>query len=132
MTEPVGEEHAVREPGEVVVQRLVHECVLRPVALGDVVEVHEMTGEGGFVGHVAERHLEPAIATVGVHRPSLEREAARRRAGEAGPALDPRAPIVGVQQVERVHLAERLRRVAEDGLDRGARVLDDALVVDDA
>ena len=112
LVEPVEEQHAVRQAGERVVQRVVLEALLGPLAVGDVGLAADDPQRS--VLRVPDRHPareHPAVGAVAVLDPVLVLEVVRR-AGQVGvERLRERGAVV------RVHAPEPLAAgVAELGL----------------
>ena len=104
---------------------------LRPFALGDVArvdyhpQVPELVKEAGAD---ALEHPVLAVLAAEAELGGLGDAASAHRPGQRAADL---GQVVGVGDVQRAHAGELLRRVAEDGGDRGADVLELPEVVDD-
>ncbi len=131
MLDTVGEEGAVREVRDRVVEGLVGELLLECLALADVPAVEDDAANGLVVEKVGVANFEAQPALVGV----LERAF---KCMVVGPdfarvvhdPLEPRAVGFSEEAVE-ARTLDFLRRVAEDSLDRGALVGDDAVNIED-
>ena len=103
----VGEEGAVREPGDRVVERLVGELALERLALADVARVQDDAADVLVVDQVGVPDLELELGAVAVHQRALERVAV---------VLEPRR----LEDVARCGRGRRVRRASGTSC-RGAR-----------
>ena len=128
---PVGEQDAVREAGQRVVQRAALELLLELLALGDVAGVQHDPLHVRIVHQVRADRLDvPDLA-------ALEDDAKLVDAGQPlvlahrGEERHGRSPVLGGDQVGEPHAFELVRIVAEDARGRRARVLDLGVGLDD-
>ena len=127
----VGEERAVRELGERVVERLVRELALERLALLDVADREHEAADRRILEQVRQDHLGEEPLAAPPAQPPLER---RRRSGtradlgehRQGPRL-----VFRMQEVRETRPVELLRPVAEKPLDRRGLVEDARLGRDD-
>ena len=128
--EPLGEQHAVGEVGERVVERLVGEALLELLALVHAAQGEDHAAEVRVLGHALRLALDEAPAAVGPAQPPLGRG---RAAGPAHGVLeqgrDERA-VLGVDDVGQREAAQPAPLVAEEAFGRGRVVADLAFGAD--
>jgi hypothetical protein len=129
--DPVGEQRAVRQPGELVVERPVGELVLERLALGDVAGVQDPALHLGVVQEVVADRLRVAPRPVRMPQAAGDHRHAARLGGDLlDEALQVRV-VVGVDLVHEVLRAQLVRVVAVDVAHRVADVGDRAGPVED-
>ena len=110
----VGEQRAVREAGERVVEGLARQLGLEHLALGDVAVVDDDAADGGVVEQVAADRLHRPPRAVGVLDAALEATLGALARGEVRERLLHRAAIVVVDQRGELPALPVGRGVAED------------------
>ena len=127
LLEPVHEQHPVRQPGQLVVERPLHQLRLEGLVPADVAGVQDDPAHPGLVEQVGPLHLEPSPRAVAVLPAQLDRPRPAPLLEQLGveglralrvPLVDERPPAGPDQPV---------RLVAEHALDGGAHVPDRAV-----
>ena len=127
----VGEQGAVREAGERVVEGLARQLGLEHLALGDVAVVDDDAADGGVVEQVAADRLHRPPRAVGVLDAALEATLGALARGEVRERLLHRAAIVVVDQRGELPALPVGRGVAEDPFQGDALEADPAVGVED-
>ncbi len=126
----VGEQRAVGEVGDRVVERLMGQLLLERLALADVAAVEHDPLDVLVLEQLGVLHLELEPAAVAMAQRAVERVGLRPRTAASGDhRLQPGSVGLGEQPVEALVL-DLLDRVAEHTLDRRALVGDDAVLVE--
>ncbi len=128
---PVEEERAIRETGELIVERLVRELRLQRLAVAHVARVHDDAPHRRLVHQVREGHLDRAPAAVRVPAAPLHGRERRVRLERLGEVARGVRLVVRMDQVHHVHAVELRGRVAEIAGDRRTRVAQHAAWVHD-
>ena len=130
MADAVGEEGAVGETGQRVVERLVAELRLEVAPLGDVVGVDDEPANGGVIKEVVRGPVEGDPAPVAMQEPGLAHDLPVRALGDGREMAGEDVAVVGVDAVGEPPADPILRPVAEQSLDGHALIQDTAVPVD--
>ena len=127
----VGEEGAIGEAGQRVMERLMGQLRLEIGSLGDVMGVDHEAPDRRLVHQVPGGPLEHAPATVPMGDARLTGNVAAWTLGQRGKLLREHVAIVGMDGVPEDPPDQVLRREPEEPLDRYAHVADGRVAIDD-
>ena len=99
VADAVGEQGAVGEPGQRVVERLVAELRLEVGPLGDVVRVDDQPADGRIVEQVVRGPVEGEPSAVAMEEPGLADDLPVRALGDGGEMAREDVAVVGVDPV---------------------------------
>ena len=122
--EPVLEQRAVRQPGQAVIEGLLHELLLEALAFVHVMDGADDAADGRVLQQVREDELDIAPVAVVVANPQLGLAGAAIRLAQLVPELARHRLVLGMDEGEE-RLAEQLFRPVAPGR-LGGRALDTA------
>jgi hypothetical protein len=118
LLDPLGEQRAVGQAGQPVVERLVDELVLELLALGHVPGVEDQAADVGVVEQVGGDRLGVQPGAVAVPHPPGDGRGHARAHGRLGDEPGDAVAVVGMHQRPVLAVQQPLGVVAEDAPDR--------------